>query len=536
MATDLACASQSLFSVSLYETLGPDAVEYINNHAEIPCVASSLLHIPQLLRLKPRLPHLKVIISLDPLSAGEPTGLSKRELLASFADEVGVKLYDIHEVEQRGAVLGGASRINPPAPEDITTINYTSGTTGQPKGVVLTHATAVAGCSAALIVSAAKPGESGLSYLPLAHIFSRMVEGAGMWSGGSIGYFHGNILELVDDLKMLRPTSFYSVPRLLNRFGGAIKAQTLEAEGVRGALSRHIVSTKLEKLKDPDSPSATNKHFVYDRIWGKKVAAALGLDRARLLASGSAPLDPGLHQFFRVVLANSTLQGWGMTETYGTGLAQSEGDFSVGNCGGCSPSSELCLLSVPDMDYLVTDQPQPRGELLIRGNAVFSGYYKNEEENKKSFTHDGWFKTGDIATVDKLGRFQIIDRRKNVLKLAQGEYISPERIENVYLSHLPYLSQAYVHGDSSQNNLVAIFGVLPDMFATFASKLLGRTIGTSDLQAIAAACNDDRVVKAILQDLEKVGKKNKFMGYEKVKACRLYIEPFTVENELLTPT
>ena len=193
-------------------------------------------------------------------------------------------------------------------------------------------------------------------------------------------------------------------------------------------------------------------------------------------------------------------------------------------------------MSVPEMEYLVTDKPYPRGELLVRSTTLFQGYYHHEEETRKAMTDDGWFQTGDICSIDAQGRFQIIDRCKNVLKLAQGEYISPERIENVYLSHMPYLSQAYVHGDSMQTFLVAIFGVLPETFAPFASKALGRTIQATDLQAVAAACKDKKVRKEVCKEMERVGKKNNFMGYERVRNCYLYLEPFTIDNELLTPT
>jgi len=200
------------------------------------------------------------------------------------------------------------------------------------------------------------------------------------------------------------------------------------------------------------------------------------------------------------------------------------------------PCVEACLLSVPDMDYTVDDQPYPRGELLLRGACVFNGYYKNEEETKKSFVDGGWFKTGDIFSVDELGRFRIIDRRKNVLKLAQGEYISPERIEGVYLSSCTYLAQAFVHGDSVQTFLVAIFGVQPDTFAAFASKVLDREIGPTDLAAISLACDDPRVKAAVLKDLDRAGRKKKFAGYERVRNIKLLVEPFSIENDLLTPT
>ncbi|KAK4933928.1 hypothetical protein LTR28_011094 [Elasticomyces elasticus] len=254
------------------------------------------------------------------------------------------------------------------------------------------------------------------------------------------------------------------------------------------------------------------------------------------MVSGSAPLDPSLHQFLRVVFSNDFLQGYGLTETYAVALVQIAGDFSAGNCGAAAITTELCLMDVPDMEYLSTDLPYPRGELLIRGSNVFKEYYHDEAETKKAVLEDGWFRTGDICSVDELGRFRIIDRIKNVLKLAQGEYISPERIENVYLGNCTWLAQAYVHGDSHQAHLVAILGIQPDVFATFVSKVVGRDVPAADMKALAAAASEPRVQKAVIKELDRVGKRNKFNSYEKVKNVRLMIEPFTIANELLTPT
>ncbi|KAL8867673.1 MAG: hypothetical protein Q9174_005508 [Haloplaca sp. 1 TL-2023] len=535
LCLDLACMSQSLYSVSLYDTLGPSATEYIINHASLPCVATSLPHLPTLLKLKPRLPSLKIIISLDPLEDGEREGHSKLALLNALAVDLGVKIYSLQQVESIGASFG-TPVYHPPIAEDIITINYTSGTTGSPKGVTLTHRAAIAAASVGLCSVPQGPSDVFISYLPLAHIYGRASEHGALWSGMAIGYFHGDILALVDDMKVLRPTLFSSVPRLYNRFGGAIRAATTAQDGLKGRLARHIVNTKLANMENPESPSATNKHAIYDRLWGRKVGAALGLDRAKIMVTGSAPLDPTLQQFFRAVLGNELVQGYGLTETYAVSLVQVTGDLTTGNCGSVSPINEVCLADVPDMEYLTTDKPHPRGELLVRGNSLFTGYYKNEEETKKSILPGGWFRTGDIASVDERGRFRIIDRVKNVLKLAQGEYISPERIENIYLSHLSFLAQAYVHGDSVQMCLVAIFGVMPEMFAPFISNVLGKKIAATDLQAIGAACKDVKVRKAVVKELEKVGRKNKFAGYERVKNCYLYLDPFTIDNELLTPT
>ncbi|KAL6708264.1 medium-chain fatty acid-CoA ligase faa2 [Coniothyrium glycines] len=531
--TDLGAMSQGLYTVSIYDTLGPDTTEYIINHAELACVVTGMNHVTALLKLKPRIPTLKLIIVLDPLSAGELPGESKGDLLNSLAQELGVSIHYIRDVE----ALGEAQPLpmSPPSPDDIATINYTSGTTGNPKGVVLTHKNAHAGTCASMVLLGGGVSETICSFLPLAHIYQRLGEHGGLAGGSAIGYFHGNIAELVDDLKLLRPTMFSGVPRLYNRFGSKIKEGTIQATGVKGALSRHVVSTKLAAINDKHNP--TNKHLLYDRIWGKKVAAQLGLDRCQHLVSGSAPIDPSLHQFLRIVLGGANFpQGYGLTETYAVALVQHSGDYSAGNCGGVTPNSECALVDVPDMEYLSTDLPYPRGELVIRSTTLFKEYFRNDEETKKAIDADGWFHTGDICSVDELGRFKIIDRKKNVLKLAQGEYISPERIENVYLANCGYLASAYVHGDSHQSFLVAIFGVAPDQFAPFASRVLGEKIGESDIAKLKEAAKSKKVEKAVLKELDKVGKKNKFNSYERVKSVRLFLEPFTIENQLLTPT
>lgn len=531
---DLAAISQSLFTVSIYDTLGPDTTEYIINHASLTCVVASLNHIPVLLKLKPRCPTLKVIVSLDPIDAGEVPGLSKADLLNSIAADLGVKIVSLTDVEAIGAASSLAMR--PPQPDDIITINYTSGTTGAPKGVVLTHKNAVSATSASLIVAPQTKDAVSISYLPLAHIYERVNEQTALAAGARIGFFHGNVLEIVDDMKVLKPTSFTSVPRLYNRFGSSIKAATTEAPGFRGTLSRHVVETKLANLNPADPTKATANHWLWDRLWGKKVVSAIGLERANFLVSGSAPLDPSLHTFLRAVFGVHFIQGYGLTETYAVSLAGLQGDLSTGNCGAVSPGCEACILDVPDMEYLSTDKPHPRGELLLRGNTVFREYFRNEAETKKAFTDDGWFHTGDIVSVDEVGRFKIIDRKKNVLKLAQGEYVSPERIENVYLANCPWLAAAYVHGDSTQAFLVMIGAIMPELFAPFASKVLGSEISGTDFAALKAAADHPKVTAAAMKELEKVGKASKFNPYERVKGIKLMLEPFSIENELLTPT
>ncbi|KAK7977598.1 AMP-binding enzyme [Apiospora saccharicola] len=528
--TDVALSGQSLYTVSLYETLGPDASEYIIKHAELACLVTSLPHIPTILAVLPRLPDLKIIICVDPLDAGEPEGYNKLALLNKIAAQHDVQIFSMEGVEEAGKKAALPYRA--PSPEDILTINYTSGTTGDPKGVVLTHRNCLAAVSSSRTSGNMSHKDSSMSYLPLAHIYGRMVDQSAFAEGAALGFFHGDMIGLVDDLKILKPSGFISVPRLYNRIAAGIKAQTIEADGFKGALSRRVVDTKIANMRLPPG-QAYNTHLLYDRIWTPKLLAWTG--PTRWLAA-VPPLDPAVHEFLRAAFGNFITQGYGLTESYAVASFQQRGDFSTGNIGAPAACVEVCLESIPDLDYHVTDKPLPRGELLLRGPCIFREYYKNEEETQKSKDADGWFHTGDVAEIDEMGRIKIIDRKKNVLKLAHGEYVSPERLENSLMANSNLMTMAFVHGDSTQSHLVGVFGVDPATFAPFASKIVKNTISPDDLAAVKAACQDQRVVKAFIKHLDGIAKKAKFNGYERIAKAVLEIEPFSIENGLFTHT
>lgn len=530
--SDIGCMSQSLYSVSIYDTLGPDTAVYIINHAELTTVVASLAHIPTLLSTKDQCPSFKIVICMDPLvGEGEAPGDSKKAILSAWAAEKGVGLYTMAEVEAMGEKSG--LQPNPPCAEDVITINYTSGTTGFPKGVLLTHGNAIAAASCAMSSCMYQMEDDVmLSYLPLAHIYARIAENTALWGGAAIGFLHGNIAEVLEDIKALRPTTFFSVPRLFNRIYNAILEATVAQGGIKGALSRHALATKLEHMKT----SGSNTHGLYDHIWANKIRIALGFDRCRGMVSGSAPIAPDVLQTLRVIFGNNIIEGYGMTETYAVVLGQLVQDNSAGNCGPPSIANECKLRDVPEMGYTSTDSPHPRGELLVRGHTIFKGYYKNPTITAESFDSEGWFATGDICHVDSLGRFSIIDRVKNLLKLAQGEYVSPEKIENEYLANFPVFAQGLAYGDSFQSFLVGVFGIDPTHFADFAAKVLKRSISPTDTAAIEEACADKKVRLAVLEEMERIAKRVKLQGFERIKNIHLCIDPFTLEEDLLTPT
>ncbi|KAG9964683.1 acetyl-CoA synthetase-like protein, partial [Aureobasidium melanogenum] len=509
---DLGCMSQSLFTVSIYETLGVQATEYIINQAALSVVCASADHVEKLQSLAPRCPSLKFLVIMDDV-------IPELNADTSMTDASGrLPVFSLKHMEDVGK--HNPRSFQPPSPDTIITINYTSGTTGMPKGVVLTHKAAVAAASCAMSIVDLREGDRICSFLPLAHIFERAIEGASLWAGTSIGYYHGNVQALVDDLKALQPTNMINVPRVYSRFAAGMKAKTAQAAGSMDLTNKDTLS------------------FLHGQI-----SKGLGLDCCRIMISGSAPIDPLLQSYLRDSLKNTFKQGYGLTETYAITLAQDASDESVGTCGAVLPAVEVCLQDAQDFGYMTTDQPNPRGELLIRSNTLFSGYYLNPAATAESFTEDGWFCSGDICEIDDLGRVRVVDRRKNILKLAQGEYVSPERIENILHGELPWVSQIMVHGDSDKSYLVAIIGVERASFAKMFNTLREDSpVSSSRKDSMVveddffSGLHDERVIAAAMNEIRKAEISRNMNGLERVKAIALLEEPFSIENGSLTPT
>ncbi|KAI8643178.1 hypothetical protein BD408DRAFT_365393 [Parasitella parasitica] len=524
--TDLGCSSYSLYTVALYDTLGPDTVEFVVNHAELETVVCSGDHIADLLKLRHKLPNLKTIISMDTIEeVAHPGVASKSEIIKAWAAEKNVNLVDFNFIEE----LGKKNRrtYNYPNAEDLACIMYTSGTTGMPKGAMLTHGNFVSALSASYLSFGGNSDDSSLSYLPLAHIFGRVCDMLCLCLGGRLGYFNGDMNTLVEDIQEMKPTIFATVPRLLNRVYGKIVASTVNAPGVTGALARRGIATKLANLEAGKGYT----HPFWDRLMFNKVKSALG-GHVRIMVTGSAPIGKDVMQFLRVALCCDIREGYGATETCAASTIHYPNEFKAGHIGAPFTCNEVKLVDVPEMDYLSTD-PYPRGEICIRGPNVFKGYYKDEEKTREAIDEEGWYHTGDIGLINERGSIVIIDRKKNIFKLAQGEYIAPEKIENIYAKD-PVIGQIYLHGDSLQSSLVAIVVPDPETLAAIVQAKLPQ-IHAKKL-SFPELCKVPEVVAFVLNQMTKVGKKAELRGFEQAKALYLESEPFAVENDLLTPT
>ncbi|KAF9618831.1 hypothetical protein IFM89_002699 [Coptis chinensis] len=430
----------------------------------------------------------------------------------------------------------------PPKPEDIATICYTSGTTGPPKGAVLSHENLIANTSGTSISVKFFPSDVYISYLPLAHIYERANQVMSVYYGTAVGFYQGDNLKLMDDMAALRPTIFCSVPRLYNRiYAGIINA--VKTSGVlRERLFNAAFNAKKQAIISGKKPSP-----MWDRLVFNKIRAKLG-GRVRYMISGSAPLSPDVMDFLRVCFGCSVLEGYGMTETSCVISSMDEADtlsghvgspipacgllgfcFLIGDVFSISSVSEIKLVDVPEMNYTFEDKPYPRGEICVRGPIIFKGYYKDEVQTREVIDQDGWLHTGDIGLWFSGGRLKIIDRKKNIFKLAQGEYIAPEKIENVY-AKCKFVAQCFVYGDSLNSSLVAVVAVDQEVLKAWAAS---EGIQYGDLGQL---CKDPRARAGVLADLDALGREAQLRGFESVKAVTLVLEPFTLENGLLTPT
>jgi len=517
-----ACNRINARCVPLYDTLGENAVEYILNHAECKAVFVSSDKLGNLLKSKANMPTVKFIAYW-----GEPTDVHKKALEALKAQGVKIRSYSFGELLNMGAAKPKPAV--PATSDDIATIMYTSGTTGNPKGVILKNSALVAELGAVgdklrAVNCEITEHDIFFSYLPLAHIFDRMTEELLIAKGGSIGYFQGDIKKVLEDVGVLKPTFFCGVPRVFDRIYGAVMAK-MSASFIAGMLYRFAFNRKYSAMKRGVRQSQAAP--LMDKIMFSKIKARLG-GNVRIMISGGAPLSPHVEKFLRVAMCCPVVQGYGLTETCAASFVAVPDDMDMmATIGVPFPSIEYRLEAVPEMNYSPFSDP-PRGEVLLRGPSVFAGYYKDEKQTSGAIDKDGFFHTGDIGELQPSGALKIIDRKKNIFKLSQGEYVAVEVVESAYKKNLA-IEQIWVYGNSFESCLVAVVVPTEAGIAAWAKEK-----GVEG--DYAALCKTAEAQAWLLDELKKTGKEAKLKGFEIVKAIHLDSVQFSVDAELLTPT
>jgi long-chain acyl-CoA synthetase len=500
---DAGCIFAAAIDVPIYPTLTPAQVQYILNDsgARVLILAKHEKFV-ELKDVLPQCPQVEQIVFFEPDSVTRDDGVTLAEL-----EERGLQL-QLNQPELNNELERQAT------PEDLATIIYTSGTTGEPKGVMLAHANLVSNlidCSGHLSFGG---HDIALSVLPLSHVFERQALYMYLYHGMSV-YYAEAIETLGVNLREVRPTILVGVPRIFEKIYARIRERAAEAGRVPVLLLSWAVNVAREyaQLIERHRPIPFwlgLKHSVASRLVFSRWRQAFG-GRIRLLISGGAALPEDLGYIY-LGAGIPIMQGYGLTETSPVITTGQLDDNRIGTVG----------KPIPNVEIRIAED----GEIEARGPNIMRGYYNKPVETNAVFTDDGWFKTGDIGTIDAEGFLRITDRKKELFKTSGGKYISPQPIEQA-IKGSRFVNQVVLVG-AGRKFAAALIVPAWDHIDAY-SKLKG--IEVTDRSEL---CRHPRIINLFERQVEKLTAN--LARYEKVKKIALLEKELTIEGGELTPT
>ncbi|KAL9100291.1 MAG: hypothetical protein Q9163_004309 [Psora crenata] len=425
--------------------------------------------------------------------------------------------------------LGESNPVDPvpPQPEDLCCIMYTSGSTGTPKGVPLKHKSVLASIAGVttIIGKYIGPGDRLLAYLPLAHILEFIFENACLFWGGTMGYgspktlSDASVRNCKGDIHEFRPTILVGVPAIWETVRKGIVTKVNQGN----AVVRHLFWGALA-MKSFLMSTGLPGSALLDAVVFKKIKEATG-GQLRVCMNGAGPIAKDTQRFISLAIT-PMITGYGLTETSAMGALMDPMHWSDSAIGDIPSSIEIKLVDFPDAGYFSSNSP-PQGEIWIRGPPVVDGYYRNDEETAAAFTDDGWFKTGDVGEFDNNGHLRIIDRKKNLVKTLNGEYIALEKLESVYRSS-PLVANICVYAANDKNKPVAIIVPAEPALKKMAQQ---NNIHGNGLEELV---HDKKLNGLVLKELQAAGKAGGLGGIEIIDGIVMSEDEWTPANGMTT--
>jgi long-chain acyl-CoA synthetase len=502
---DLGILSAGGVTVPVYPTNSSSQVAYVLSHSGCRYLfVEDLDQLSKVLLRRDELPDLERVFVFD---RGE--GLD-HDFVGDLTDldDLAADELAIHPtvIEDRARAIHA---------DDMATIVYTSGTTGRPKGVVLTHGNIAANIDNITRVVPIGPDDRFLSFLPLSHIAERTVSDFGEVLAGGETWFAESLASVQQDLQDCRPTIFFAVPRVWEKFREGVREEVEGLARPQRALAErylHLVARKGRVTGAGPILSLVERaqYKVLDALVGRTIRAGLGLDRARFLVSGAAPVHPDLLRWFHG-LGLPVAEVYGQTENCGVSTVNPPGAVRIGTVGP----------AVPGVQVRIADD----GEVLVRGRNTTPGYYRDDVGTAELIDAEGWMHTGDLGTLDDDGYLSITGRKKDLIINASGKNISPQEIET-RLRYEPLISQAVVVGDG-RPYLTALLTLDEEALHEWGAAH-GRT---GSLETLVA---DPEVLEEVAESVERVNLEH--ARVEGIKRWHVIPHDLTVAGGELTPT